>query len=86
MKKRSVLIVLCVFVLTLNVNSVASVVNINEIEVNPTGNDSGNEWIELYNDGPPINLNNWYLQNKEWLKNVTSGEYKQYFELQYHRR
>ncbi len=28
----------------------------------------------------------WYLQNKEWLKNVTSGEYKQYFELQYHRR
>ena len=25
----------------------------------------------------------WYLQNKEWLKHVTSGEYKQYYEKQY---
>ena len=25
----------------------------------------------------------WYLQNKEWLRNVTSGEYKQYYEKQY---
>jgi dTDP-glucose 4,6-dehydratase len=25
----------------------------------------------------------WYLQNKEWLKHVTSGEYMQYYEEQY---
>ncbi len=25
----------------------------------------------------------WYLQNTEWLKHVTSGEYQQYYELQY---
>jgi dTDP-glucose 4,6-dehydratase len=25
----------------------------------------------------------WYLQNQEWLKNVTSGEYQKYYELQY---
>lgn len=25
----------------------------------------------------------WYLQNKEWLKNVTSGEYQKYYEIQY---
>ena len=26
----------------------------------------------------------WYLQNKEWLKHVTSGEYQKYYEEQYH--
>jgi dTDP-glucose 4,6-dehydratase len=25
----------------------------------------------------------WYLENKSWLKHVTSGEYKQYYEKQY---
>jgi dTDP-glucose 4,6-dehydratase len=25
----------------------------------------------------------WYLENTEWLKNVTSGEYQQYYETQY---
>lgn len=28
----------------------------------------------------------WYLQNKEWLDNVTSGEYQKYYDLQYHKR
>lgn len=28
----------------------------------------------------------WYLQNKEWLGHVTSGEYQQYYEEQYHKR
>ena len=25
----------------------------------------------------------WYLDNQEWLDNVTSGEYKNYYEKQY---
>lgn len=25
----------------------------------------------------------WYLENEEWLKNVTSGEYQKYYEMQY---
>ncbi|GAB4130271.1 MAG: dTDP-glucose 4,6-dehydratase [Raineya sp.] len=28
----------------------------------------------------------WYLQNQEWLNQVTSGEYQQYYELQYQNR
>ncbi len=28
----------------------------------------------------------WYLQNEEWLKNVTSGEYMKYYEQQYQNR
>jgi dTDP-glucose 4,6-dehydratase len=26
----------------------------------------------------------WYLQNEEWINRITSGEYKQYYEQQYH--
>jgi dTDP-glucose 4,6-dehydratase len=25
----------------------------------------------------------WYLQNKEWLQHVTSGEYQKYYQEQY---
>ncbi len=28
----------------------------------------------------------WYLSNEEWMKAVTSGDYQQYYEKQYHRR
>lgn len=28
----------------------------------------------------------WYLENEEWLTNVTSGSYQSYYETQYHRR
>ena len=28
----------------------------------------------------------WYLENTEWLKHVTSGEYQKYYDLQYHKR
>lgn len=28
----------------------------------------------------------WYLQNTEWLKRVTSGAYQHYYEMQYHKR
>lgn len=28
----------------------------------------------------------WYLENKEWLRHVTSGEYQNYYEQQYHKR
>ena len=25
----------------------------------------------------------WYLENKEWLENVTSGEYQEYYDKMY---
>jgi len=28
----------------------------------------------------------WYLQNKDWLNSVTSGEYQKYYDLQYQKR
>ena len=28
----------------------------------------------------------WYLANEQWLNNVTSGDYKKYYETQYSKR
>ena len=41
-----------------------SAVVINEIELNPEGADSGNEWVELYSE-EEINLTNWRLSNND---------------------
>ena len=27
----------------------------------------------------------WYLENEQWIKQVTSGEYQHYYEKQYHK-
>jgi len=44
--------------------SLVSAVRINEIELNPEGTDSGNEWIELYSE-QNIDLNGWKLVNND---------------------
>ena len=28
----------------------------------------------------------WYLDNKDWLQNVTTGSYQHYYESQYHKQ
>jgi dTDP-glucose 4,6-dehydratase len=28
----------------------------------------------------------WYLANEEWIQQVTSGEYQNFYEKQYHQR
>lgn len=38
-----------------------------------------------FEEGLEITID-WYLQNTEWLKNVTSGDYKNYYEQQYGKR
>src|SRR3989344_7939343 len=73
MKKGSTLVVICTFILAFFASFAASSIYINEIEVNPVGNDPGYEWIEIYNDGPSVNLNNWYLQNKDGDNYSLSG-------------
>lgn len=43
----------------------SSSITITEIFPNPSGKDSGKEWIELYNNSNTnVNLNNWKLNNK----------------------
>ena len=37
-----------------------------------------------FEEGLSITID-WYLQNKEWMENITSGEYQKYYEEQYNR-
>ncbi len=73
MRKGSLLLFLSVFLIAIVMKLASSAVYINEIELNPDGTDSGMEWIELYNDGPSQNLNDWYLQNKDGQNYSLSG-------------
>src|SRR3989344_3120081 len=65
MKKGRELLILCIFLSVMAISYVNAAVYINEIEVNPPGTDTGNEWVEIFNDGASVNLSGWYLQNKD---------------------
>ncbi len=62
---------------------------INEILPNPTGKDTGNEWIELYNQElTPINIVGWYLKTANGKKTylhetLGGGAYKTLSQKQY---
>ena len=67
------------------VTSVVSAIRINEFEANPSGSDSGNEWVELYSENE-INLEDYYLQaddNKLNLSGSFSGYLVIFFESQF---
>jgi hypothetical protein len=57
--------------------STGSNIVINEVEANPTGTDSGNEWVELYNPtSQPVNVGGWTLetnQGRTALVTIPSG-------------
>lgn len=42
-----------------------STIHINEVELNPAGSDTGNQWVEIYNDGPAVDLTGWYITDKD---------------------
>ncbi len=54
-------------------------VSINEAEINPAGSDTGNEWIELFNNGNPVDLSGWYITDKNnrkyFLPNLTMMDF-----------
>lgn len=60
------------------VGSFVSAIRINEIESNPIGSDSGNEWIELYSE-EEINLESYYLENADGDVHELSGNFSDYF-------
>ena len=65
--KRIILILLIFFIFS----SYVYAIKINEIEPNPTGTDTGNEFVELYNDQPfPVDLNGWKLRDAQGNNNT----------------
>tara|TARA_Y100000310_G_scaffold345787_1_gene469942 strand:- start:5390 stop:7534 length:2145 start_codon:yes stop_codon:yes gene_type:complete len=63
MGKKSLIIALIV----LSFGFVSSAVYINDFDPNPPGADSPNEWVELYNDGAPVDLTGY---------NLTKGDFE----------
>ena len=57
--------VLTILLVVLILNVVSATVYINEVELNPFGSDAGNEWVEIYNDGPEVNISGWTLKNND---------------------
>jgi len=71
--KKVVLIVFLIFLL-----SSISAIRINEVESNPSGADSGNEWIELYDRGD-FDLNGYKLVNNDGDELLLSGSFSKYY-------
>lgn len=51
--------------------------NINEVELNPEGEDEGNEWVELYSEDI-VDLEGYYLQNINGNNYYLSGQFSGY--------
>lgn len=62
--KKSWIILLVLTINLLLIVLVSAEVRVNEVELNPEGADSGNEWIELYSNSE-VSLINWILKNKD---------------------
>ena len=55
-----------------------SAIKINEVELNPAGDDSGKEWVELYNKGA-IDLAGYKLVNNDGGEIELSGVFDRYY-------
>jgi len=60
--KKGLIIVLGFLFVLIFINNIYAEVRINEVELNPKGPDSGEEWIELYSD-EEVNLSGWAINN-----------------------
>ncbi|MDO8460615.1 MAG: lamin tail domain-containing protein [Nanoarchaeota archaeon] len=56
-------IIITLFLALFLVSAVSAQISINEVELNPSGNDTNKEWVELYNSDAPISISGWYIQD-----------------------
>lgn len=70
------------FIMILMVISLSSAIIITEVELNPEGSDSGNEWIEIYSS-EDFNLNGTYLKNNDGDKYNLTGIFRGYLVIQF---
>ncbi|MAH03506.1 hypothetical protein CMI39_01825 [Candidatus Pacearchaeota archaeon] len=61
---KKLLYLIIIFLITPNITAVI----ISEIMYAPTFGENYNEWIEIYNDGPDVDLSNWSLCGKNILE------------------
>lgn len=75
--ERGVLLILLSAFLILSLSYV-SAVRINEVELNPDGGDSGNEWIELYSE-QEINITDWIILSTNGRNMTFNASFSDYW-------
>ena len=71
-------IVLILSILILVLGFVKADILINEIEFNPIGTDSGNEWLELYSNSF-VNLTNWEISSSNGRSMIFNASFTDYY-------
>ncbi len=62
-------------IIVANENAQTGIV-INEIMFDPSGEDAGNEWVELYNSGTTRNISGWTISNRDGESLVTLPDWE----------
>lgn len=78
--RKSWICLLELIILNLFLFNFISAVRINEIETNPFGSDSGNEWIELYSENE-LSLLKWTIKNNDNESIILNQTFQGYFIL-----
>lgn len=65
-------------ILIIFLSSFAASISFSEVELNPAGTDTGNEWVELYSDSE-YDLTNHFLQNHDGKNFNLSGSFTGYY-------
>ncbi len=82
MEKSGLLsIIILLFSILFFISIVSADVFINEAEINPLGTDTGNEWVELYNNNLIKNLTGWYIQDRDGKNYSIFGVIDKFFVL-----
>ncbi len=76
MKVMAISFVFIFFLALLSASVIA--ISITEVELNPAGTDSGNEWVELYSSGE-YNLSGHFLENNDGDVYNLSGSFSGYY-------
>src|SRR3989338_3585818 len=72
---------LSIFIILFLTSLVSSAIFINEVELDPSGSDVGNQWIELYNTGNSVNITGWFIRDSLGNNYTISGKIYQFFVL-----
>lgn len=80
--------VVCTFVFVSSLYVIYAEVIINEVELNPIGSDSGNEWVEFFNDDwnndeKEIDLEGWKIFNNDGDELVLNFSFSEYYVFEF---
>ena len=74
------LAILLLLMIMLSISFIYASVRINEIELNPAGEDNGNEWVELYSD-EQIEINGWKIRSSNGRNMSFNASFSGYYIL-----